>query len=184
MSEADLKPAVFLDRDGTVIVEGDYLSDPDQVRLIPGALGALLRLQEAGFPLVLVTNQSGIGRGYFSEEEYHRVAWRLETLLSEGGVVLDGTRFCPHHPETTGPCVCRKPAPGMFVDAAASLDLDLSKSYFVGDKIRDLLPAAEFGGVGILVRTGYGPDEEPDLPPGFQAVDDLPAAAALILGDG
>lgn len=183
MGDPELRPAVFLDRDGTVIVEGEYLSDPDEVRLIPGALGALLRLQESGFALIMVTNQSGIARGFFSEEDYHRVAWRLETLLSEGGVVLDGTRFCPHHPDRTGPCTCRKPAAGMFVEAARTLGLDLSRSYFIGDRVRDLLPAGELGGVGILVRTGYGIDEEADLPGAFHAVDNLPAAAALILGE-
>ena len=177
------RPAVFLDRDGTVIVEGDYLSDPDEVRLLPGALGALLQLQEAGFALVLVTNQSGIARDLFTEADYHRVAWRLETLLSEGGVTLDGTRFCPHHPDITGPCICRKPAPGMFTEASTALGLDPSNSFFIGDRIRDLLPAEALGGTGILVRTGYGAGEEDELPPGFHVVADLPAAARLILGE-
>lgn len=181
--EDGLRPAVFLDRDGTVIVEGEYISDPEQVRLIPGALGALLRLQEAGFALVLVTNQSGIARGFFTEEEYHQVAWRLETLLSEGGVTLDGTRFCPHHPDLTGPCICRKPAPGMFEEATASLGLDPTHSFFIGDRVRDILPALALGGRGILVRTGYGRGEEEGLLPEFDVVDDLHAAAVRILGE-
>ena len=175
------RPAVFLDRDGTVIREVKYLADPDGVRLIPHAAQALRSLQEAGFALVVVTNQSGIARGFYSLEAYHAVAHRLDQLLAEEGIRLDLTRFCPHHPDLSGPCSCRKPATGMHREAAAELGLDLNRSYFVGDRVRDLLPAQELGGMGILVRTGYGAQEEGEAEDWVQVVDDLPAAARWIL---
>ena len=173
--------AVFLDRDGTLIEEEDYLSDPNDVKLIPGVVEALKLLRDAGFALVSVTNQSGIARGYYSLEDYQAVASRLDQLLAEEGVTLDDSRFCPHHPEFTGECDCRKPSTGMHRDASELLGLDPSRSYFVGDKIRDLLPALELGGEGILVRTGYGAGEEGSLPATFSVADDLLAAARLIL---
>lgn len=176
-----LRRAVFLDRDGTLIEETDYLCDPGDIKLIPGAVEALGLLHEAGFALVLVTNQSGIARGYFSLEDYQAVATRLDELLAEVGITLDDARFCPHHPEFTGKCPCRKPSTGMHREASALLGLDPSLSYFVGDKIQDLLPALELGGEGILVRTGYGRQEEGGLPPAFAVADDLLEAARLIL---
>ncbi len=176
-----LQRAVFLDRDGTLIEEADYLSNPDDVRLIPGAVEALELLREAGFALVLVTNQSGIARGYYSLEDYEAVASRLDDLLTEHRIRLDDSRFCPHHPEFTGECLCRKPSTGMHREASELLGLDPSQSYFVGDKIRDLLPALELGGEGILVRTGYGRREEEGLSSAFAVVDDLLEAARFIL---
>jgi D-glycero-D-manno-heptose 1,7-bisphosphate phosphatase len=176
-----LRRAVFLDRDGTLIEEADYLSNPDDVRLIPGAVEALELLREAGFALVLVTNQSGIARGYYSLEDYEAVASRLDDLLAGHGIRLDDSRFCPHHPEFTGECLCRKPSTGMHREASDLLGLDPSLSYFVGDKIRDLLPALELGGEGILVRTGHGRREEEGLSSAFAVVDDLLEAARFIL---
>ncbi len=176
-----LRPAVFLDRDGTVVEEVKYLADPARVVLIPGALEALAALRAAGYALVVVTNQSGIARGFFSEEDYHAVARRLDELLAGAGLVLDATHFCPHHPEISGACDCRKPATGLHRKAAEELGLDLTRSYFVGDRVLDLLPALELGGEGILVRTGYGRREEEELPAVFVAVDDLLHAAGWIL---
>jgi D-glycero-D-manno-heptose 1,7-bisphosphate phosphatase len=173
--------AVFLDRDGTVIEESHYLSDPDGVVLLPGAARALRMLRDAGFALVMVTNQSGIARGLLDLDDYRAVARRLDDLLRAEGVTLDATRFCPHHPDVSGECTCRKPATGMHRELAAELNLEFSGSFFVGDRIRDLLPALELGGAGILVRTGYGRGEEEDLPKPFVAVDDLLAAALHIL---
>jgi D-glycero-D-manno-heptose 1,7-bisphosphate phosphatase len=172
-----LRRAVFLDRDGTIIAEKDYLSDPDAVELLPGAAQALRLLHDAGFALVVVTNQSGIARGMYGLEDYQSVARHLGDLLEARGVLLDATYFCPHHPDVTGPCVCRKPATGLFRAAARDLGIDLSRSFFVGDRLRDVLPARELGGRGILVRTGYGRGEEPGLEEGLVAVDDLLAAA-------
>jgi D-glycero-D-manno-heptose 1,7-bisphosphate phosphatase len=164
-----------------MIEEADYLSNPDDVKLIPGVVEALTLLRDAGFALVSVTNQSGIARGYYTLEDYEAVASRLDQLLAAKGITLDDSRFCPHHPEFTGECHCRKPSTGMHREASEFLGLDPSRSFFVGDKIRDLLPALELGGEGILVRTGYGMGEEGHLPAAFSVVDDLLAAARTIL---
>ncbi|MEX2466809.1 MAG: HAD family hydrolase [Gemmatimonadota bacterium] len=176
-----LRPAVFLDRDGTIIREREYLSDPAGVELVPGTLEALETLREAGWPYVIVTNQSGIARGIYSEADYHRVAARLHEILEEGGVPPEATRYCPHHPEETGPCDCRKPGTGMYRRAAAASGLDLHRSFYVGDKVTDVLPALRLGGRGILVRTGYGREQESAVPPEVTVVEDLGAAVERIL---
>jgi D-glycero-D-manno-heptose 1,7-bisphosphate phosphatase len=179
---ADLRrAAVFLDRDGTVLVERDYLRDPDQVRLVAGAAEAIGRLRAAGLAVVLVTNQSGIARGLFAESDFRAVQARLVDLLGEGGAAVDATYHCPHHPDFTGPCECRKPGPGMYLAAARDLALAPGRSWFVGDKRTDVEAAGRFGGRGILVRTGYGREQEERVPAGVAVVDDLPAAAELIL---
>lgn len=177
MTEAGSRPAVFLDRDGTLIEDADYLSDPGGVVLIAGAVEALARLRAAGFALVVVTNQSGIARGLFTEADYRRVSARLDELLAEGGVSLDASVHCPHHPSHSGPCGCRKPASGMLVSAAGALGLDLSRSWIVGDKVTDLEAGAAVGAEGILVRTGYGGTEEDVLPGGRTVVDSIREAA-------
>jgi D-glycero-D-manno-heptose 1,7-bisphosphate phosphatase len=179
-----LRPAAFLDRDGTLIAERDYLADPTGVRLVPGAVRALASLRAEGIALVVVTNQSGIARGLYSLEDYHAVAARLDAVLAAAGVPVDATRYCPHHPDYTGPCSCRKPGVGMYVAAAGELGLDLQASWYVGDKITDVLPALELGGRGILVRSGFGRDLEAAAPGGVSVVDDLLAAAALIVASG
>jgi D-glycero-D-manno-heptose 1,7-bisphosphate phosphatase len=175
--------AVFVDRDGTLMVERYYLADPDGVRLVPGSVKALSALREAGFALVVVTNQSGLARGLYSLDDYRAVARRLDQLLSDAGAPVDATYYCPHHPDVTGPCDCRKPDTGMYVRAATELGLDLADSWYVGDKVTDVLPAGSLGGRGIMVRTGYGREQEGDAPPGVAVVDDLAAAASLILAD-
>ena len=178
-----LRPAVFLDRDGTLIREAEYLADPDGVELLPGVPEALRALRAAGYALVVVTNQSGIARGLYDEHDYRRVADRLDDMLARAGASVDATYHCPHHPDHGPPCDCRKPALGMHRRAADQLKLDLAASWYVGDKASDVEPAHAVGGRGILVRTGYGRRTEAggDLPPGTAVVDDLPAAAALIL---
>ncbi|MCJ7629127.1 MAG: HAD family hydrolase [Longimicrobiales bacterium] len=183
-AQARLRPAVFLDRDGTLIREVNYLADPGGVGLIPGAGEALTLLRNAGFALVVVTNQSGIARGLFGVEDYEAVARRLDQLLASHGLTLDATYFCPHHPELSGDCPCRKPATGMHRAAAEALGLDLTRSFFVGDRVGDLLPALELGGEGVLVRTGYGVEEERSLPAAFHATDDVLEAARWILARG
>lgn len=183
MSEEEaLRPAIFLDRDGTLIQEEEYLSDPARVTLVSGAVEALSRLRDAGFALVLITNQSGIARGLYTLAQYEAVAQRLEALLAHEGLSLDGSYFCPHHPDFTGDCPCRKPGAEMFREASRELELDPTESVFVGDRVRDLLPALELGGEGILVRTGYGLEEEEALPGVFHVAQDLSQAADLILG--
>lgn len=179
--EGEARRAVFLDRDGTLVEERDYLADPADVHLVPGAAEALVRLRGAGLLVVVVTNQSGIARGLYREEDYHAVAARLDAVLAEEGARVDATHYCPHHPEYTGPCECRKPGPGMYRAAAEELGLSLSGSYYVGDKLADVEPAFRFGGTPILVRTGYGRRSEEDAPPTVRVVDDLIRAVELIL---
>jgi D-glycero-D-manno-heptose 1,7-bisphosphate phosphatase len=177
-----MRAAVFLDRDGTIMVETHYPSDPDSVVLLSGALEALRRLRAAGYALVLVTNQSGIARGLYSEDDFRKVQARLETLLDEGGVRLDAVLFCPHHPDFTGPCDCRKPGLGMYRQAEAALGVDLAASIYVGDRVRDVLPALQTGGAGYLVRTGHGADEAELAPAGIEVIDDLRALARIMTG--
>jgi D-glycero-D-manno-heptose 1,7-bisphosphate phosphatase len=145
------RPAVFLDRDGTVIRDVQHVGKPEQVELIPGVAAAVKRLNEAAWPVVIVTNQSGIARGFFSSSDYERVRRRTEELLLSTGARIDATFMCPHHPDVTGPCECRKPATLLFTQAASQLDLDVRRSWYVGDKLRDVLPARSLGGHGILV---------------------------------
>ena len=176
------RPAVFLDRDGTVLVERNYLADPDDVELIAGTTDALRRLRHAGFALVIVTNQSGIARGLYGEAEYRLVDERMRELLRDGGVELDASYHCPHHPAHSGPCDCRKPAPGLFLRAADELSLDPSRSWLIGDRMRDLKPASGLGARAILVRTGYGAEEAAGAAAaGVEVVENVGAAAALVL---
>ena len=181
MSPSTARPAVFLDRDGTIIRERSYLADPEGVELVPGTLEALAALRDAGLPYVIVTNQSGIARGLYSEDDYRAVAARLKEILESAGVPPEATRHCPHHPDVTGPCDCRKPGTGMHRSAAAEHGLDLGRSFYVGDKASDVEPARALGGSGILVRTGYGRRHEADVGPDIEVVDDLPAAVRRIL---
>jgi D-glycero-D-manno-heptose 1,7-bisphosphate phosphatase len=176
-------PAVFIDRDGTLLREASYVDDPEGVELIPGTAEALRELRDAGFRLVTVTNQSGIARGMYTEDDYHSVARRLTERLDELDSPVDETYYCPHHPDVGGPCGCRKPGTGMHVRAAAELGIDLRSSYYVGDKVTDVLPALELGGQGILVRTGYGAKHEGRVPPDVWVVDDLRAAVERIRFD-
>ncbi|HEX6059338.1 MAG TPA: HAD family hydrolase [Gemmatimonadaceae bacterium] len=154
------RPAAFLDRDGTIIVDVDYPSRPEQVRLLPGAAAAVRRLNECGIPAIVVTNQSGIARGFVTESDYERVRARLDELLADEGARLDASYHCPHHPDFDVACDCRKPGTGMHERAARELGLDLARSLYVGDRLRDLLPAAALGGRGILVVGPSTPDAD------------------------
>ena len=176
--------AVFLDRDGTLVEERDYLADPADVKLVPGAPEAVRRLQAGGFKVVLVTNQSGIARGLYREVDYRAVELRLTELLRDAGAFLDASYYCPHHPDFTGPCTCRKPGPGMYEAAKRDLGVALERSWFVGDKASDVAPAARFGGRGILVLTGYGSAWADRLPVDVLVAPDVAAAAEIILTAG
>lgn len=178
---AGSRRGVFIDRDGTLIREKDYLDDPAGIDLVPGAVEAIRSLRAAGLAIVVITNQSGIARGLYGEEDYLAVARRLDEILNDARAPADGTYYCPHHPRFTGPCPCRKPGTGMYREAAQDLDLILQGSYYIGDRAKDTVPALTLGGTGILVRTGYGRDEEEQVPGGVLVVDDLPAAARWIL---
>ena len=175
-----LRPAAFVDRDGTLIVERNYLGDPAGVELIPGTAEALAALKAAGYAVVMLTNQSGVARGYFDMAAVERVHARLAELLAAGGAALDAVYTCPHGPNDA--CSCRKPLPGLARQAAADLGLDLARSLVFGDKAADLGVARAVGARGILVRTGHGAKEEPTAAPLADLVaDDLAAAVRLIL---
>ena len=145
---------VFLDRDGTLIVEKQYLSDPDGVVLEEGVVDGLGRLQLHGHRLIVLSNQSGIGRGMFTEHDAQRVNERVAALLSRYGIEILAWYMCPHAPDAG--CDCRKPLPGMPLNASRDWHLDLAGSYVIGDKPCDLELADAIGGTGILVTTGHG----------------------------
>jgi D-glycero-D-manno-heptose 1,7-bisphosphate phosphatase len=173
--------AAFLDRDGTLIEDTHYLADPDRIAFIPGVFEALRLLQKAHYRLVIVTNQSGIARGLLSTEQYRAVEARMEELLAAEGITIDAAYFCPHHPEFSGPCDCRKPLLGMYYEAERNLGIDLAASVYVGDRLRDVQPALTLGGRGVLVRTGFGQKEADRAPDGVDVVADVLAAARLIV---
>lgn len=184
------RPAVFLDRDGTINREVDYLADPALFELLPGVPEGLARLSAAGFALVVVTNQSGIARGLLDEDVLARIHGRMDADLATHDVAVDLVLYCPHHPtEGTGyfraDCSCRKPEPGMMLEAAGRLGLDLRRSWCVGDSLRDLEAAAAVGSRGILVRTGKGATQEAGADrmkgPRPLVVDGFADAAAAIL---
>ena len=158
-----MRQAIFLDRDGTLIREVHYLSSAEQLELLPGVSGALRRLAEAGYLLIGVTNQSGVARGYFTLEQVNAVHQELERRLRTEGTGLDAIYLCPHHPDFTSPCGCRKPAPGLVVRACADWGIDVSASWVIGDKAVDVELAREAGCRSALVRTGYGEKTEREL---------------------
>lgn len=173
-----LRPAAFVDRDGTIIAERNYISDPDEVLVLPSAAAGLRALRDAGFMLIVVSNQSGIARGVVTPQQYEAVNARMIELLRADGVELDGIYFCPHHPDFTGDCDCRKPATGLYERAAREHGIDLSRSVYIGDKASDVAPASRLGGTGILVRTGHGAEQATEVEVPIRTVDDLAAAAA------
>lgn len=146
--------AVFIDRDGTLIREKNYLHDPAKVQLITGAVAALRSLRAHGYKLVMVTNQSGIGRGYYTVNDMHRVHEHIQHELGKHGAAFDRIYFCPHHPEK--PCQCRKPNLGMVRKAQRTLSLDLKRSFTIGDHAGDFILGQRMGGKGIFVLTGHG----------------------------
>jgi formyltetrahydrofolate-dependent phosphoribosylglycinamide formyltransferase len=150
--------AVFLDRDGTIIEDAGYIRNPEQVRLLPGAAGAIARLNAQGLRTFVVTNQSGIARGLLSQEEYHRTEQRVDELLRQAGARVDAHYFCPHLPELSGPCECRKPGTLLYRRAAEQFGIDLTQSWWIGDRLRDVLPAEALGGRGILLGAEDAPD--------------------------
>lgn len=145
------RAALFLDRDGTIIADAHYPSHPDQVVLLRGAAAAIVRANAAGIPVVVVTNQSGIGRGHITEAQYHAVRERVDAEFAVLGARIDATYHCPHWTERDGPCACRKPGIGMHQQAALDLRLSLAASAYIGDRWRDVLPALTTGGFGVFV---------------------------------
>ena len=170
---------VVLDRDGTINVEGDYISSPDQVELLPRTAAGLRAIRDMGLGLIVITNQSAIGRGYFDRARLEEIHARLRELLAREAVELDGIYACPHTAEDG--CTCRKPQPGLLQRAAAELGFRPQECFVVGDKPSDVELGKSVGAATILVRTGYGAGNEAArlCTPDFVA-DDLLEAAALI----
>jgi len=153
------KKAVFLDRDGTINIEKNYLVKFEDWEFIDGAIDAIKGFQELGFLAVVVTNQAGIAKGFYNTSDVERLHNRVNMLLRERGCCIDNFYMCPHHPDISAKCDCRKPAPGMIFRAAEELDIDLTQSYMVGDKLIDVLAGFNAGVRSIIVKTGYGMQE-------------------------
>ncbi|WP_052285372.1 D-glycero-beta-D-manno-heptose 1,7-bisphosphate 7-phosphatase [Kluyvera genomosp. 1] len=177
-------PAIFLDRDGTINVDHGYVHEIDDFEFIDGVIDAMRELKEMGYALVLVTNQSGIARGKFTEAQFETLTEWMDWSLADRGVDLDGIYFCPHHPQGTVEeyrqvCDCRKPHPGMLKSAQEYLHIDMSSSYMVGDKIEDMQAAAAANvGTKVLVRTGKPVTEDAEKAADWviNSLADLPAA--------
>ena len=180
-----MKRAVFLDRDGTINIEKDYLYQAEKFEFILGAPEAIRLLNQAGFMVVVVTNQSGVARGYYTEDDVEKLHLHIAAELERCGARVDAWLYCPHHPSGRGsyalPCVCRKPLPGMLQEAARRYDIDLGSSTIIGDKQADIDAGKAAGSRTILVRTGYGANEEQLVGPDTVVCDDLLSAVKYLL---
>ena len=184
-----MRPGVVLDRDGTLIEEVGYLDRQERIELFPWAVDAIRALNRANIPVVVVTNQSGIARGFFTEAVVDEVHRRIEDVLQAGGATIDAYYYCPHHRHGSVPgyavaCDCRKPGRGMVERAISELGVDPAQSFTIGDRWLDIELARAVGAKGVLVRTGYGAREERQPQPGLDAdavVDNLIEAASWIL---
>src|SRR3990172_6153576 len=176
------KVAVFLDRDGTINEDTGYLDSQEKLVIIAGVSSAIKRLNSKGFKVVVITNQSGVARGYFSRDALDAINKRLEDILKKDDAHLDGIYYCPHHPDDN--CECRKPKIGLLEKAKNDLAIDFKKSYVIGDKGSDIEIAQSIGGKGILVLTGSGKDEKQKLDhePSYIATD-LKDAVEWIIKD-
>lgn len=182
---------MFLDRDGTMIEDVGYLARPQDVRWFNGTVDAVRLLNRAGFLVCVTTNQSGVARGYYTEETLRAIHEGMAAHLAAGGASVDGWFYCPHHPHADLPayrlaCACRKPEPGLIGQARERFDIDLARSFVIGDKMADVESAVRAGARGILVRTGYGEDVwtsyNRQVPGAAHVAADLMAATAWLLG--
>jgi D-glycero-D-manno-heptose 1,7-bisphosphate phosphatase len=188
-TQGTVRPAVFLDRDGTINVEKDYLHRIEDFEFIPGAPEAIKRLNDSGFLVIVVTNQAGVARGYYAEEAVVALHEHTQQLLADYGTRIDAFYHCPHHPtEGLGnyriDCGCRKGSPGMLLQAAREHSINLARSFMIGDKVADVEAGIRAGCRPILVRTGYGSMEEPRVAkqfPDAMVCNDLAAAVEYIL---
>ena len=180
------RAAVFLDRDGTIIRDTQYLARPELVEFLPGAVDAIRRLNQAQVPVVLVTNQSAIARGMMTRDDYKLVHARLVALLADKGAHLDGAYMCPHHPDFGMACECRKPGTQLFRQAAQQRGLDLRRSTYVGDRWRDVEPGITLGGRGILIDGPATPREDRERADVMRVpiVSSLGEAVDRVLGKG
>lgn len=179
-----IKKAVFLDRDGTINIEKEYLYKPEEFEFTSGAIEAIRLLNHAGYLVIVVTNQSGVARGFYSEEDLIRLHHYIDRLLKSGGAWVDAWYYCPHHTAGKAPynlaCSCRKPLPGMLQQAAADHAIDLSRSWMVGDKLADIEAGLSAGSKSILVLTGYGAETSRELTSDIPRCPDLLSAVKLI----
>lgn len=180
MSQTTGNRAVFLDRDGTIMEDANYVGDVERVVVIPGAAAALRRLLEAGYKLFIITNQSGVGRGYFTREAVESIHAHLDEYFGRHGVRFDRYYVCPHHPEDN--CDCRKPKPKFLLDAAREYGLDLANCFMIGDRTSDIQAGINAGVTAILVLTGVGRETlaKQEVKPNHVA-EDIGAAATWIL---
>ncbi|MDD2365460.1 MAG: D-glycero-beta-D-manno-heptose 1,7-bisphosphate 7-phosphatase [Desulfuromonadaceae bacterium] len=180
-----MKSAVFLDRDGTINIEKDYLFQIKDFEFVDGAVEAIRLLNRAGLFVVVVTNQSGVARGYYTEEDVENLHRHIAAELKVSGAHIDAWFYCPHHHSGRGsyalPCKCRKPLPGMLLEAARVYDIDLQKSTMIGDKSADIEAGISAGCRSILVRTGYGAEEEKNIGSETVVADDLLSAVKSLL---
>ncbi|MEJ2252598.1 MAG: D-glycero-beta-D-manno-heptose 1,7-bisphosphate 7-phosphatase [Candidatus Lokiarchaeota archaeon] len=161
--------AIFLDRDGVINKEVNYLSNPKDFEFIPGSIKALRRLQEIGYKLIVITNQSGLARGYFTVETLNKIHNKMKRILRENNVILTDIFICPHHPDITGICECRKPKPGLLIQAKQKYNIDLKNSYMVGDTLKDIQAGKNAGCKTIFVLTGHGEEEKEKI----KEIDDV-----------
>lgn len=178
------RPAVFLDRDGTLCDEVGYLNHLSRMRIFPFAVDAVRLVNRSGLLAVLVTNQAGVARGYFPESMVAEAHALLTSRLTSGGAHLDAIYYCPHHPSAGEPpyrqdCACRKPKPGLLQRAAADHGIDLARSFVIGDRYHDVQLAWAVGARGVLVRTGYGAGELVHLAPRWPRQPDIVAENVL-----
>ena len=155
-----LRRAAFLDRDGTLIEDANYLADAEQVRVLPGVTGVVRLLNARGILVIVVTNQSGIAQGLLTEAEYEATRARLDALMKASGALIDATYHCPHYPVVSGPCDCRKPGTLLYEQAAKQFGIEFRTSLFVGDRFRDVDPGLKLGGFARLVPSGSTPDSD------------------------
>ncbi len=175
--------AVFLDRDGTVMEDAHYIKSPDQVRLLPGAGAAIKRINDAGVPVIVVTNQSGIGRGIITVEDYERVRKRFEMLLAEHQAHIDASYYCPHLPDDPPTCNCRKPGTLMFEQAISDYKLNADDVAYIGDRWRDVIASRKLGGRGILIESPETTDQDRQRSreDGIETAPNLAEAVAMLL---
>lgn len=185
-----MQAAVFLDRDGTIIEDTGYISSPEQVKFLPGSIAAIKQLKDAGYKIIIISNQSGVARGLISEDMLQTIEKLIHRQILNGGAHVDSSYYCPHHPEHGSypyrqACECRKPHTGLIKKAVKDHDIDLSRSIMVGDHATDIETARRAGIKSVFVMTGHGPEEKANLKsqPDHIAAD-ITAAADWILKQG
>jgi len=160
---SEKRKAIFLDRDGVINKEVNHLSDPNNFEFIEGSIEALKILKQKGFLLIIITNQAGIARGLFTDETLKSIHNKMNKRLKQDGVELDDIFYCPHHPDFSGPCDCRKPNPGMIFNAKSKYNIDLNNSFMIGDTLKDIQTGIAAKCKTVLVLTGYGKEEQKNI---------------------